>query len=716
MSNENLNDDLSNDMVLDAKFQVGASQKGSIQQDIKRYRLIWAVVALAFCAIFARLVYIQIVNKDVIQKYGDKMITMKQQQPSYRGMIIDRHNMPLAVSAPLVTVVFSPRDYALEFYRLKAEEQKLMAEKPTDVITRRLESIRNRLENEMNLQKLSHLSNVPLDKLQKAVNLRTNVNFLTFFDEYTKVQKENSKIKLEKEQGIQTASTTKPLLISSLEEALPQGHGSSYMVLLKNVTPEEAQMLSDAKMVAVKSETNYQRYYPQPQPNAYLIGYMGDVSGNDKTKAKQGYQGRMGIEQMFDDMLSGQAGEKLLIKKSFEKLEQKSPEIAGKDLQLTIDSKLQYVLYQELEKVGIEEKARWAMGMVVDVPTGEVLAISNWPSFNPNDLSTWISRGSDGNGVINAYNRDHAMADNFEPGSVMKPFTIAIGLRSGQYTESSLINTSPGTLTIDDYTIRDSANYGVISLEKLLQKSSNVASAKISLSLPAETFSEGQKLFGFGQKTHLNFPLEAKGKVPTPTSKASRATVAYGYGMEVSLPQLAQAYNILGAGGVMHPLTLIKSTRDNALNHNNVESVVEPYIKPASTQIIKEKHAKAIVNMMVSVTEPGGTGVLASIDGYRVAGKSGTAKIAKEQSENIGVGYHDNKYRTLFAGVAPASNPRFTVVIVVEDPQKGQSGGKVAAPVFRNVMKEALRLYNVPYDKPLTGKEPTVADANVHHD
>lgn len=647
----------------------GASVRGSVEQDSIRFKIIWILMALGFTAIFARLTYVQVINKHYYQDKGNSLITTIRKQPSYRGMITDRNNMPLAISAPLVTLVFSPHEYAVEYYDLKAKQQELLKSKPSKSITKELERIDKRLKG-MDLGKLAALTSIDVNEFKNAVRLNDNVN-------------------LEDKEAIKAI--------------LPSGAGSHYFLLLKDVRPEIAQPIIDADFVGVNAETFYQRFYPQPQPNAQLLGFMS--RSNDKDGGH--YRGQSGVERVFDDMLAGKAGEVMMMRdaknNSIKEIEQVKPEVAGKDLQLTIDSRLQYILYQELEKVGRLQQARWATGMVVDVNSGEVLAISNWPSYNPNDL----------NSMTNENQRNHALIDVFEPGSVMKPITVATGLKSGQYTTTSMIDTRPGSMLIQGHTIRDHNNLGIISLRTLLQKSSNIGSAKIALSLPPTAMSDGQKAFGFGKKTNLNFPGEAAGMVPVPEVKevARRATVAYGYGMQVTLAQLAQAYSILGAGGVLHPLTVIKSTRDNALNSNSTTNVAVPYAKPASSQIIKTNDALSIVDMMTSVTEPGGTATLAAIDGYRVAGKTGTARRTNPQG-----GYYDDQYRTSFVGIAPASNPRFVVAIMVEDPQKDKFGGLVAAPVFRSVMKETLRLYNVPFDKPLSGKENQTADINSVND
>lgn len=651
------------------KRRTGASVRGSIEEDSGRFKLVWTMMGLGFLAMFGRLAYIQLINEKYYQDKGNTLITTTRIQPSYRGMITDRNNMPLAISAPLMTVIFSPHEYAVEYYELKRRQQELQKAKPSKSVNRELERVSNRLQS-MDLAKLSALTGINVSEFQNAVRINNQVDLT------------------DKE---------------AVKAVLPSGAGSHYFLLRKDAEPESVKALTDANFVGVNAETFYQRFYPQPQPNAQLLGFM--AKSNNQSGGS--YRGQSGVERVFEDMLAGKAGEVLVMRdaknNSIKEIEQVKPEVAGKDLQLTVDSRLQYILYQELEKVGRLQKARWAAGIIVDVNSGEVLAISNWPSFNPNDL----------NSMNNENQRNHALIDMFEPGSVMKPITVAAGLKSGKYNVNSRINTSPGSMVVQGHTIRDHGNLGSISLQTLLQKSSNIGSAKIALSLPPNMISENQKAFGFGKKTNLNFPGEAAGFVPVPKANeiARRATVSYGYGLQVTLAQLAQAYTILGAGGVLHPLTLLKSTRDNALNSNNPTNVPVPFAKPPSQQILKTADANAIVNMMATVTEPGGTATLAAIDGYKVAGKTGTARRTNPKG-----GYYDDQYRTSFAGIAPASNPRFVVAIMVEDPQVQKFGGLVAAPVFRSVMKEALRLYNVPYDKPLSGKENQTATEESTND
>ncbi|WP_230658760.1 peptidoglycan D,D-transpeptidase FtsI family protein [Psychrobacter sp. I-STPA10] len=610
----------------------GASARGSVENDVHRFRLVWVVSVVCFLGLIWRTYDIQIANAAMYQQIGDKLITGVRRLPSYRGIITDRNQQPLAVSAPLVTVSFSPHDYAVEYYSLKREIV-LNPDQP------KLQARMQQRLDKMDLNQLAATAGVSLEDLQKAVAINDHIDV-----------------------------TDK----DAVQAVLPTGAGSHYFPLMTKVTPEIASAVEALNFPAVYSKNFFQRYYPQPQPNAQLLGFM----GQNVKDPEAGYVGRAGIERQYNEELAGKDGKVLVLKdarqNSLKDIKELEPEIAGKDVTLTIDSRLQYLLYKELEEVGRVQSARWATGMVVDVQTGEVLALSTWPSFNSNNLNEMTGENQ----------RNRALIDVFEPGSVMKPFTVAAALDSGKYNKNSLINTSPGSIRVKGYTIRDHGNLGSINLTTLLQKSSNVASTKIALSLPPDGISSMQKRFGFGQKTALNFPAEGTGIVPTPkeSETSRRATISYGYGLQVTLAQLAQAYAILGAGGVMHPLTLVKTDKP-----------------PASKRIMNSEQALSIVEMLETVTQRGGTAVAAAIDGYRVAGKTGTSRRT-----NPNGGYYNNQYRTVFAGIAPASNPRLVTVILVEDPQKAHYAGQVAAPVFHNVMQEALRLYNVPLDKPLS--------------
>lgn len=613
----------------------GASSRGGVEQDKNRFRTIWAISLVILGLLIGRAYYLQVANAQFYQDKGNELITSVRTQKSYRGMITDRNDLPLAVSAPLATVSFSPHDYAREYYELK---RIILTNPDSPQLVARMQK---RLDN-MDLTTLAAAANISVTELKKV----------TAIDDSIDVTDEEA-----------------------VKAALPSGAGSHYLPLLNKVTPEIAQSVSSLDFPGVYEKNFFQRYYPQPQPNSQLLGFMGQ-NANDP---EGGYEGRAGIERQYETELAGKDGKVLVLKdakqNSLKEIKQVEPEVPGKDVALTIDSRLQYLLYKELEKAGRLQKARWSTGMIVDVQTGEVLALSTWPSFNSNNLNEMTGENQ----------RNRALLDVFEPGSVMKPFTVAAALDSGKYTTTSLIDTNPGSIRVRGYTIRDHNNLGRITLATLLQKSSNVASTKIALSLPPDAITSMQRQFGFGAKTPLQFPGEGSGLVVTPKEEETsrRATVSYGYGIQVTLAQVAQAYSALAAGGVMHPLTLIKDDK-----------------KQPSKRIMAHEQAMSIVQMLESVTEPGGTAKAAAIDGYRVAGKTGTSRRINPKG-----GYYSDQYRNVFAGMAPASNPKLVGVMLIEDPRGQIYAGLTVAPVFHNVMKEALRLYNVPLDKPLKTEE-----------
>ncbi|MFZ2554708.1 peptidoglycan D,D-transpeptidase FtsI family protein [Psychrobacter urativorans] len=613
----------------------GASSRGGFESDKNRFRTIWGIALFVLVALVGRAYYLQVANAQFYQDKGNELITSVRTQKSYRGMITDRNNLPLAVSAPLATVSFSPHDYAQEYYELK---RIIIENNDHPQMQARMQK---RLDN-MDLTPLAVAANIPLEQLKKSAAIDPSVDATD---------------------------------AAAVKAALPSGAGSHYLPLLNKVTPEIAQSVTSLDFPGVYEKNFFQRYYPQPQPNSQLLGFM----GQNVDDPEGGYEGRAGIERQYDSMLAGKDGKVLILKdakqNSLRELKQIEPEVPGQDVALTIDSRLQYLLYKELEKAGRLQQARWSTGMIVDVQTGEVLALSTWPSFNSNNLNEMTGENQ----------RNRALLDVFEPGSVMKPFTVAAALDSGKYTASSLIDTNPGSIRVPGYTIRDHNNLGTINMATLLQKSSNVASTKIALSLPADAITNMQHQFGFGAKTPLQFPGEGAGSVTTPKENeiARRATVSYGYGLQVTLAQVAQAYAALASGGIMHPLTLSKNTTPLP-----------------SKRIMEREQAMDIVKMLEAVTEIGGTAKAAAIDGYRVAGKTGTSRRINPDG-----GYYTDQYRNVFAGMAPASNPKLVGVILIEDPRGQIYAGLTAAPVFHNVMKEALRLYNVPLDKPLETKE-----------
>ncbi len=441
---------------------------------------------------------------------------------------------------------------------------------------------------------------------------------------------------------------------------------SRYLVLKKEVPPQQADVILKREFQGVYTEKNYKRYYPQPQPNAQIIGLTNSEG-----------MGIEGLEMQLNTRLAGVDGEQQVIRdKRGNRV--KDPEIikeveAGENITLSIDSRLQYIMYRELTASGVANNARSATAITVDVKTGEILAMASWPSYNPNDK----------NGLNNKdAMRNRGAVDSFEPGSTMKPLTVAMALESGKFTTNSVINTAPGTMRVGNHTIRDTHDYGSLTLGGIIQKSSNVGVAKIALSLPYSTLPTFYKRVGFGERSAVKFPGESAGLI-LPKNKwnvSEVATMAYGYSLNATVLQLADAYAMIANKGKKMPLSLYK-----------LEEL------PKGEQMIDPKIADQVLLMMEAVTLPGGTARQADIPGYRVAGKTGTAHKLRADRK----GYSQSDYRALFAGVAPVSDPRLAMIVVVENPKGQYYGGLVAAPVFARVMQESLRLMNVPLDKPL---------------
>lgn len=433
-----------------------------------------------------------------------------------------------------------------------------------------------------------------------------------------------------------------------------------FVYLQRHLSPSEARQISDRKIPGVHLQTEYRRYYPAGEVAAHVVGFTNiDDAGQE------------GIELAFEQQLEGIAGRKRVLKdrkgRHIRDLALLQPPQPGQDLALSLDKRLQYLAYRELKAAVQLHRARAGSLVMVDVQTGEILAMVNQPAYNPNNRA-------ERNGERF---RNRALTDVFEPGSTMKPFTVAAALESGQFQPHTAIDTSPGWLRLNGYTIRDLRNYGRIDIATIVQKSSNVGTSKLALALEPEQLWDMYSRMGLGVPTSTGFPGERGGYLQhrIQWKPIELATFSYGYGMSVTLGQLAQAYATLGAYGEMHPLTLLKTD----------EPIAEPQLSP--------NVARQVLQMLEQAVIEGGTGTRAQVDGYRVGGKSGTVRKAAAG------GYADNEYIALFAGVGPISQPRFALAIAIHEP-KGEDyyGGLVAAPVFSEVMASAFRLYHVQPD------------------
>jgi len=448
-----------------------------------------------------------------------------------------------------------------------------------------------------------------------------------------------------------------------LSERLQSQASREFMYLVRGLTPEQGQEILDLKIPGVYAQEEFRRFYPAGEVAAHVVG-LTDIDD----------RGREGMELAYDEWLAGVPGKRQVLKdrrgrliKDVQVTKNAKP---GKAMALSIDLRLQYLAHSELRNVVHEYGAKAASLVMVDVKTGEILAMANQPTYNPNNRRN----------LQPAAMRNRAMIDVFEPGSTVKPFSIAAALATGKYQPDSVVNTLPGWMRIGRYTIRDVSRGGMLSLTGILMKSSNVGISKIALDIGAEPVYAVMQQAGFGQDTGLGFPGERVGNLPNHRKwrDAETASLAYGYGLSVTAVQLAHAYAVLGNQGTNVPLSLLRLDRAQD-----------------GVQVIDKQISGTVLQMLRAVVEEeGGGGARAKVPGYHVGGKSGTAKKISGTG-----GYTKDAYRSFFAGVAPLSNPRIAAVVVVDEPSKGQYyGGLVAAPVFGKVMARALRLMNVAPD------------------
>lgn len=446
---------------------------------------------------------------------------------------------------------------------------------------------------------------------------------------------------------------------------LEQSAGREFMYLVRGLTPEQGQRVIDLKVPGVYSIEEFRRFYPAGEVTAHVVGFT-DV--DDK--------GREGVELAFDQWLAGVPGTRQVLKDRrghlIKDVQVTQNAKAGQTLALSIDLRLQYLAHRELRNALAEFGAKAGSLVMLDVQTGEVLAMVNHPTYNPNNRRT----------MNPAAMRNRAMIDVFEPGSTVKPFSMCAALDSARWKPEDRVDVSGGTLQIGKYTIRDvSRTGGNLNLTEILIKSSNIGISKIAFDIGAESIYNVMQKVGLGQVTGLGFPGERVGNLPNHRvwPKAETATLAYGYGLSVTAIQLAHAYATLANNGRSVPLTMTRA--DGA--------------REAGTQVIPENTAKTLQGMLQQVVEAPGGVFRAQVPAYHVAGKSGTARKNAAGTK----GYTANAYRSLFAGFAPVNNPRIAMLVVIDEPTTGAYyGGLISAPVFGKVMAGALRLMNIAPD------------------
>ncbi|HXD43054.1 MAG TPA: penicillin-binding protein 2 [Ramlibacter sp.] len=435
----------------------------------------------------------------------------------------------------------------------------------------------------------------------------------------------------------------------------------TFVWLKRQVDESTAQQVAALQIRGIYQRKEYKRQYPEGEAAAHVVGF---TNVEDR--------GQEGMELAFNNELAGRPGSRRVIKdrlgRVVEDVGDQLPPVDGRDLQLSIDSKVQFFAYQKLRDAVLEHKARAGSVVVLDAVSGEVLALANFPSYSPNRRQN----------LTGEQLRNRALTDTFEPGSTMKPFTIGLALETGLVTPQTQIQTAPGYVVIGGMKISDSHAHGLLTVQEVIQKSSNIGTLKIALQMQPRQMWELFTEAGFGQKPQITFPGAVSGRLRPYKSwrPVEQATMSYGYGMSASLFQMARSYTVFAHDGQIIPATLLKTS--------------EP---AAGARVFSPKTAAAMRTMLQMAAGPGGTGPKAQTSGYSVGGKSGTAY------KQVGKGYATNKYRSWFVGIAPIDHPRIIVAVMLDEPSAGKYfGGEVAAPVFSTTVQQTLRMLGVAPD------------------
>ncbi|HQY27246.1 MAG TPA: penicillin-binding protein 2 [Burkholderiaceae bacterium] len=543
-----------------------------------RSQAVMLLVAVAFVALAARAVWLQVFSQNFLQKQGEMRYAKTIELPASRGKIFDRNGVVLASSLPARAVWAIPEE--------------------VDATPRQMAELAKHL-------------------------------------------------------GLGERELRRKLA----EE------DRTFVYLRRQVDAAVAERVAALKIPGIHQQGEYKRHYPQGETFAHVVGFTNveDI-------------GQEGVELARNPELAGRPGSRRVIRDRLGRVIEDVGAVRephnGRDLALSIDSKIQFLAFDALRDAVQTHKAKAGAAVVLDAHSGEILALANWPTYNPNQ------RGQ----LSGAQLRNRVITDTFEPGSTMKPFTVALALELGEVTPGTVIQTAPGRLTIGSHTIGDAHPHGPLTVEEVVQKSSNVGTAKLALGMPAQKMWELYTVLGLGQAPRIGFPGAVAGRVRPYRSwrPIEQATMSYGYGLSVSLLQLARAYTVFTNDGELLPLTMFK-----------VDSL------PEGQRVVGAKTARAVRHMLELAAGPGGTAPQAQIAGYRVAGKTGTA----HKREN---GKYVNKYLASFVGFAPASDPRVVVAVMVDEPSAGKYyGGQVAAPVFARIVGDALRTLRVPPDAPM---------------
>jgi cell division protein FtsI (penicillin-binding protein 3) len=572
----------------------------------RRRKLLMMSVMLCMGALVVRAVDLQVFDRQFLQQQGSKTYVADVVVPAYRGMIRDRNGEPLAVSTPMQSVWVNAKDHHQAEQDFEDELKKRKKSPEETAIL--LEDYRRKAREA--IREMERLLDLPTGKVAGLLN-------------------DNPK--------------------------------RQFAYVIRRIEPPLAERVKNLKIAGVNFEREFKRFYPTGAVSAHVVGFT-DL--NDA--------GQEGIEKGYEDVLKGVPGRKRVIRDGkqhiIEDVENISDPAPGRDLELSIDQRIQYIAYKELQRAVAENNAKSASLVVLDAKNGEILAAVSLPPFNPNARED----------LKESLYRNRAMTEIFEPGSTVKPFVVAAALDGGYVRPNELFVTH-GTLQVGRHTVRDVHNYGTMDLTHVIKKSSNVAVSQMALKMPPKYLWGIYSQLGFGASAKAGFPGEASGRLLhySKMKDFDRATLSFGYGLSASVVQLARAYTALADDGVLHTVSLLKRDED-----------------PSPVRVFSAKTAKSVRKMMESVIMKDGTAYEARVDGYTVAGKTGTVKKSDGRH-----GYAGGKYFAVFAGIAPASDPKLIITVMIDEPSAGKYyGGLVSAPVFSRVMSGALRVLDVAPD------------------
>ncbi len=610
-----------------------------------RRRFLTAIMLAGMCVLISRAFFLQVLDKQHYIEIGEAKQVSVVELPAHRGMIKDRNGNPLAVSTVVETIVIDPS--ALGSEQLTEHELFLIRQR----------ELKKRKEQHSKLTGEQQAAEVSKYKIEKANGIASMETLLQLPKGHI--------AKLVKEHAI--------------NKNFKDNH---FYVLAKNIDPERATQIKSLGLLAVTIRQESKRFYPTESVSGHLVGFTGrpPKKGDDNKEMDRKDDidiGLAGMEAGYEQRLKGTPGKKKVLldgqRRIIDDIESVQAPIDGQDIELSIDQRLQYLAYRELQRAVTANHAKAGTMVILDAKTGEILACANQPQFNPNNRSELQE---------NLY-RNRAITEVFEPGSTVKPFIVAAAL-DGHYISYNDIFHTHGTFQIGNHTVRDTSNHGSMDLTGVIKHSSNIAVSQMALRMPPQYQHSTYQRLGFGIKPGSGFEGEVRGKLSDyhHWKDFDRAVHAFGYGFNTSALQLARAYTALANDGMLHSVSILK--RDD-----NDDTYIEPPVRVFSPQTARNVRA-----MMEHVVSKEGTAPEARVDGYTVAGKTGTAKKAGAH------GYTENSYFSVFAGMIPAKNPRLIAVVMIDEPHAGEYyGGKVAAPVFARVMAGAMRILAVTPDK-----------------